>query len=502
MAAWPKHPIIYEINTWVWLQELSQERGRKVTLANVPPEQWDSVAELGLDGVWLMGVWERSPASIRISMANAALVADFRRAVPDFTPEDNMGSPYSVRRYSVDERLGGPSGLASARRELARRGLRLILDYVPNHVATDHPWAVEHPEYFVHGSEEDHLRDPAEYTRVNEHIMACGKDPYFPAWRDVLQLNAFHPGLRQAAAETVSEIASQCDGMRCDMAMLVMNAIFERTWGRRLGGRHLGDQHVGPRPDQEFWPELIGHVKARHPETLFIAEAYWDLEWELQQQGFDYCYDKRLYDRLEHESAESIRLHLTADLGYQEKLVRFIENHDERRAAEVFPEARGRAAAVVSLSLPGAKLLHEGQLEGRKTRLPVFLARRPHEPADEALHAFYKKLLRAIRAKIFRDGKWQLCEHTGWPDNQSHQNLLSWCWRKGRERRLIAVNLHPHRSQGRLQVPWHDLGGRRWRLRGVLSGEVFERSGREMLDPGLFVDLEGWGVHFFDCTPI
>ncbi len=126
-----------------------------------------------------------------------------------------------------------------------------------------------------------------------------------------------------------------------------------------------------------------------------MAEAYWDLEWELQQQGFDYCYDKRLYDRLEHDTAESVRLHLCADLAYQEKLVRFIENHDEPRAHSVFSPQKERAAAVTIATIPGARLFHEGQFEGRKVRLPVFLGRRPAEPVDPDLRAFYRTLLKA-----------------------------------------------------------------------------------------------------------
>ena len=114
-----------------------------------------------------------------------------------------------------------------------QRGLRLILDFVPNHVAPDHPWVSDHPEYFIQGSAEDARSDPASFIEFGGKVFACGRDPYFPAWPDVLQLNAFHPGLRQAVIETISEIAEQCDGIRCDMAMLMLNDIFERTWGGR-----------------------------------------------------------------------------------------------------------------------------------------------------------------------------------------------------------------------------------------------------------------------------
>ncbi|MBP1607184.1 MAG: Alpha amylase, catalytic region, partial [Acidobacteria bacterium] len=149
MQPWPKSPVIYEINTWVWLNELSARHGRRLGLGSVPPGEWDALAGLGVDAIWLMGVWERSPAGIEVALRDEGLVADFRRALPDLAPDDVVGSPYCVRRYVVDRRLGGPEGLATARRMLRERGLRLLLDFVPNHVAPDHPWVREHPEYFI-----------------------------------------------------------------------------------------------------------------------------------------------------------------------------------------------------------------------------------------------------------------------------------------------------------------------------------------------------------------
>jgi Alpha amylase, catalytic domain len=487
LSGWPRYPTIYEINPRVWLSELSERVGNPVTLSSVPPAEWDAIAKFRFDGVWLMGIWERSPAGIAIANRNNSLLDDFKRALPDFRLQDNVGSAYCVRRYSVDERLGGPKGLAVARQELSKRGIRLILDFVPNHVALDHPWVSEHPEFFIQGNADDVKNDPVSFAQVGGRVFACGRDPYFPAWQDVLQLNAFQPGLRQAAIETVSTIARQCDGIRCDMAMLLLNPIFERTWGNR----------AGQRPATEYWRDLIPAIKRTYPEFLFIAEAYWDLEWELQQQGFDFCYDKRLYDRLERDNAESVRLHLCADLAYQAKLLRFIENHDEPRAAATFSSAKERAAAVTTATLTGARLFHEGQFEGRKIRLPVFLSRRPPESADPALQAFYKKLLDTIDAPVFKEGRWKLCKCTGWPDNPSYQNLVSWSWVKDNDRYLIVVNLSDNAAQARVHVTWDELRGKTWRLVDALSDATYDRNGDEMRDLGLYVDLGPWACHFF-----
>ena len=489
MVHWPRYPKIYEINTWVWLTGLKAKYGPRLELGSVPAAEWDVIAELGFDAVWLMGVWERSPAGIAIANRNQGLLDSFRRALPDFEPADNVGSPYCIRRYVVDQALGGPDGLAAARAELIKRGMRLILDFVPNHTAPDHPWVVEHPEYYIRGSADDLRNDPASFVEVSGNVIACGRDPYFPAWPDVVQLDAFDPGLRKSVTQTLLDIASQSDGVRCDMAMLLLNGIFERTWGGR----------AGQRPETDYWAEVIPVVKQVRRDFLFIAEAYWDLEWELQQQGFDFCYDKRLYHRLAHDGAESIRLHLCADPAYQDKLVRFIENHDEPRAAAAFSPAQGRVAAIATSTLTGARLFHEGQLEGLKVRLPVFLGRRPDEPVDDGIRAFYMRLLAALESPVFANGQWSLSERTGWPDNPSFQNIVSWNWSKDDLRYLIVVNLSDRDAQARVRVPWADLQGQTLLLSDRLSDVSFERNGDEIQGEGLFVALGPWGYHFLEC---
>ena len=190
------HPFIYEINTWPWLASISAQEGRTIDLGSVPAAYWDEIAGLGFDAVWLMGVWQRSPAGIQIALANDDLRDSFQAALSDWRDADVVGSPYCIRDYVVDDHLGGPAGLAVAREALAARGLRLILDFVPNHVAPDHPWTTERPELFVAGTDADLDNDPASFVEVGGRVLARGRDPYFPAWPDVVQLNAIDPGLR------------------------------------------------------------------------------------------------------------------------------------------------------------------------------------------------------------------------------------------------------------------------------------------------------------------
>jgi len=486
MRLWPKYPFIYEINTWTWLNELGQKYGRRVDLGSVPSEEWERIARLKMDAVWLMGVWERSPAGVRIALGQEEQLAEFRRVLGDFAPQDVVGSAYCVRRYIADEHIGGPKGLAAARKELARHGIRLILDFVPNHTSHDHPWISDHPEYFIQGSLNDLANAPAAFFEAEGKVIACGRDPFFPPWQDVAQLNAFHAGLRKASVEVIRGIGEQCDGIRCDMAILLTNGVFENTWGKP----------AGKRPGREYWEEIIEGVSRGGLDLLFIAEAYWDLEWELQRQGFDFCYDKRLYDSLLSGTAEEVWLHLLGDIGYQSKLLRFIENHDEPRAAAAFAPRKELAAALMLATLPGAKLFHDGQLEGRRIKVPVSFRRRPPEEPQTALQDFYRRLLDAAGSDCFDDGEWKLCDRNGWPDNSSWTNVLAWCWKWGDERYLVAVNFSDYKSQALIRVPWQDIGGAKWRLVDVLNGRRFDRDGGQMQSPGLYVDLEGWKWHF------
>ena len=487
--AWPQTPVVYEINTAVWLDALSRRTGHSVRLGDVSAADWDAVTPDGADAVWLMGVWERSPAGLAVARANHALMASFREALPDLRNDDVVGSPYCVRRYVVDASFGGREGLAAARAALAARGLRLLLDHVPNHVAPDHPWVTEHPERLIRGSADDAAADPAGWMTVGSSVVAHGRDPYFPPWPDVVQLNAFAPELRAATADTLADIADQCDGIRCDMAMLMTNDVFAKTWGSR----------AGQQPVDEFWPEVIATLRARHPDTVLVAEAYWDLEWQLQQQGFDFCYDKRLCDRLVEGDTDGVRNHLRADLAYQAKLLRFLENHDEPRIASRVGRDVERAAAVTVATLPGATLWHDGQFEGRTVRPPVFLRRRPDEPADAELADWYARLLRVVAHDEVRAGTWRLLEAIGWPDNGTCRNLVAWSWEGGAHHRghLVVVNLSGAPAQGTVRVPWSDVAGRRWRLRDSLHGVDLERDGDELAGPGLFVALDAWQSHVF-----
>jgi len=489
MATMPRYPSLFQINTRVWLERLSREAGKRVTLADIDDTIIDGFAQNGFDWIWLLSVWQIGAAGRAVSRDNPLWHAEFQAVLPDLTEEDICGSGFAITAYTVSDALGGESALAQFREKLARRGIKLMLDFVPNHTAPDHPWVKTHPRYYIEGNEETLTGDPQNYLPVatdqGPKILAYGRDPNFPGWPDTLQLNYANPELQAARIDELIAVAGKCDGVRCDMAMLLLPEIFQRTWG------------IAPEP---FWPTATAAVHARYPGFTFMAEVYWDLEWTLQQQGFDYCYDKRLYDRLRDGHAAPIRGHLLAGLDYQDKLARFLENHDEPRAAAKFPWPEHQAAAIITFLSPGLRFFHQGQFEGAGVRLPTHLCRGPVEPTNPEAAAFYARLLQVLRTDAFRDGAWSPIQpQLAWSDNWTADGFVAYAWAgKDGSRHVVVVNYAGNQGQCRLPLPFPEVHGRQVRLTDVMGSEVYERDGTELVDNGLYIDHAPWHFNVFE----
>jgi len=493
-----RHPILYEIDARSWLARLSRRHGRPIRLADLTPDDLEPVFETGADLVWLMGVWRTGPAGRRFWREDTGLREQAASILPDVSSADIAGSPYAVAAYEVAPNLGGDEGLAVFRARLADAGVGLILDFVPNHTATDHPWVHRHPEWYVRGSDSLVAADPEGWftVRAGGHglRLAHGRDPYFPAWRDTAQLDYRVPALRTAMADMLLQVASRCDGVRCDMAMLVLEDIFCTTWQGRSTAPATGDAPAG-----EFWWHAIRGLRERYPDALMIGEAYWGLEYRLQQLGFDYTYDKVLLDRLRAGPGEEVAGHLRADLDFQRHSVRFLENHDEPRAAAVLPSARLRAAALVVATVPGMLLLHDGQLDGARMRTPVELVRRPDEPIDTELRRFYDRLLGTLSADTFRRGSPVHLEPLPtWGGDATNRAFVAWLWvGPRRSLRLAVANLGG--STGRCFVPLNlpDFAGRAIEFEDQLSDARYVRDGDDLLARGLYLEMPPAGFHLF-----
>ena len=485
----PRYPSLYQVNTRVWLTELSRALGHAATLDDVPDADLDRFAAQGFDWVWLLSAWQTGAAGRQVSRTNPEWRREFEETLPDLREDDIAGSGFAIAGYTVADPLGGraalarlraaspvtrPSPDAGFRAEPHRPGSslggpasRLLRAW---HGGRPRPRARELHAAFI----------AAEQTC----ILAHGRDPYFPGWPDTLQLDYANPALQDAMIGELLTIAGQCDGVRCDMAMLVLPEIFERTWGR---------------PSGAFWPRATDAVRQRVPGFCFMAEVYWDLEWTLQQQGFDYTYDKRLYDRLREGHARPVREHLHAGLDYQDRLARFLENHDEPRAAATFPDGRHEAAAVLTYLAPGLRFFHQGQFDGRTRRISPHLCRGPEESVDQRLAGFYDRLLAVLRRPALRTGEWRLLPcGTAWDGNGTWDNYVAYSWQLGSEDRLIvAVNAASTHSQGFVRLPFGDLAGRQWRLEDLLGDAVYVRDGGELQTWGLFLDEPPWKAQVF-----
>jgi len=491
LRALPRYPSLYQVNTRVWLTELSRTLGKRATLDDIPDAELDRWQALGFDFIWLLSVWQTGPAAQRISRENPHWRSEFQATLPDLQEEDIPGSGFAIAAYTVHKNLGGDAALARLRKRLAQRDLRLMLDFVPNHMAPDHPWVQSHTDYFVAGTEEDLQRAPQNYTRValpaGQRILAYGRDPYFSGWPDTLQLNYANPAAQTALIGELTRIATQCDGLRCDMAMLVLPEVFLRTWGLR---------------SQPFWPQATAAIRAQFPDFCLLAEAYWDLEWTLQQQGFDYAYDKRLYDRLHPQAARPIREHLCAGLDFQDHLARFLENHDEPRAATTFSPEVHPAAAIITFLAPGLRFFHQGQLEGKRKRISPHLGRGPDEPIDTRIQAFYQRLLELLQQPLVRDGHWQLLPCLpAWEGNWTSDCFVAFAWDDPRDERLVVVvNYAPHASQCHVRLPWDLSAAKHWRFIDWLGDDLYDRAADPLSEHGWYVDLAPWQCGAYSLT--
>jgi hypothetical protein len=370
------NPCLYQINTRVWLNRLSRQIGRPATLDDIPDVELDELANSGFDWVYFLSVWQTGQAARQVSRSNPQWLAEYREILPDLQEEAICGSEFAITSYTLNTRLGKGLALIRLRDRLHQRGLKFMLDFVPNHTAPDHPWIREHPEYYVTGTE------------------------------------------------------------------------------------------------------------------ALLAE---------QPQNY-YTYDKRLYDRLREQQAHPVREHFRADLDYQRKSARFLENHDEPRAAATFPPGVHEAAAVLTCFCPGLRFFHQGQLQGWNRKISVHLCRGPQQPSDPGLQEFYRQLLDALRLSVFRIGDWQLLEcKPAWEGNWTGDCFIAFAWQGVDGQRAIAVvNYAPNQSQCYLTLPWPNLHGQMYRLNNLMATDSYGRSGDSLLSPGLYLDLPAWGYGVFE----
>ncbi len=487
------NPRLLEVNTRVWIKKF----GRDARLPDIDQKFIDELNEKGIEILWLMGIWKTNSELAAKCGFGIDLVPGYVKALSDWKKEDVIGSPFAIDDYELNPALGTEDELLKFKERLNKSGVKLFLDFIPNHFGANSPLIKSHPEIFLQSDKDSCKKDPYAFFESNAGKQLClvhGRDPFFPPWTDTVQVNYFEPAARALMTEKLSYIASVADGVRCDMAMLPLNNVFQNTWMGVLSKVNY------EKPAEEFWKTAIAATKEKNPDFMFMAEAYWDLEWQLQQLGFDYTYDKRLYDRLLEGDIPGIKAHLQADKDFQLKSVRFIENHDEERSITRLGRFKALSAAVVISTIQGVRFYNEGQFEGKKTKLPVQLSREPAEKPSVVVQKYYDTLLEATKDEIFRTGTWELLNPVNAePINYTCENFLGWMWKLEKEMRIIIINYTHSTSQCRLKIEL-PTGKNEIDLKDLLTGNVYKRTVKEINDPGLFIELRGYQSHIFSLT--
>lgn len=377
---------IYEINA----------RAHGGSFNKITSSELKEISRLGFCAIWPMGVWQISRGALKISK---------------IVSEDFQGSPYAIPDYKFNRALGGKGKFRNLVERAHAEGLQVIVDFVSNHMALDSKWINDNPEFFIRSDPRVRSQKEGEYfLHKSGEVVAFGRDPFFPPWHDTAQLDYTNKKLRERMTETLLWISRHADGVRCDMAMLVLRDYIRNQWYPAVS-----EEWFDERMPAEFWQEAISEVKKSRPDFTFIAETYWDKEQQLLDLGFDLAYEKKLYDALAARSAEQVNERLSMNIEQLRHSLAFIENHDEPRAASIFAAKDNLAAAALLLSLPASSLICEGQMEGKRERLPVQRIKPLTDEVEDAdLKRAYSEILAITSQQVFRRGSFTLFDSRVW----------------------------------------------------------------------------------------
>ncbi|HEX5240391.1 MAG TPA: DUF1801 domain-containing protein [Candidatus Limnocylindrales bacterium] len=480
---WMPSVVLMAKSTYVWLDQLTASHGRSIAnLADVPDVELDRLAGLGVTGLWLIGLWQRSAAS-----------ADIKRRRGD---ADAVASAYSIDEYRIADDLGGEEAYADLRERAAARGIRLAADMVPNHMGLDSRWVIEHPERFIQLGEppfpaysftgpnlspddrvelriEDHYWDGSDAAVVFQRRQARpdgerlegeiryvyhGNDGTSFPWNDTAQLDYLQPQVREAVIATILDVARRTSIIRFDAAMVLARRHIRRLWYPRPGeggaipsrAEHaMSDSEFNRRMPAEFWREVVDRVEREAPGTLLLAEAFWLLEgYFVRTLGMHRVYNSAFMHMLRDEDNAGYRRVMKDTLEFDprvlQRFVNFMTNPDERPAAEQFGTGdKAFAVATLLATLPGLPMLGHGQVEGWRERYGMeFRRARWSEPVDDPHAGHFEwaivPLLRR-RAEFAGADRFRLYDATA-DDGTVIEDVYAYSNGQGERRSLVLVH--------------------------------------------------------------
>lgn len=470
--------IIYESNTRLFSKK------HKCKISKDLAEKYLNLPEVKSSHyLWAMGIWQKSPYSVAIARTHEGLKKDYKKIIPNYKEEDIIGSPYAIYDYIPEPDICESwEKLKEFKETLNQHGIGLILDYVPNHMARDTPWINKYPEAFLSID----LKAPPNsnyFLHPSGIVFAHGKDPHFDGWTDTVQFDFSHTETFDLQISFLERILPYCDGLRCDMAMLPLPEIFEWTHGKK--GLDF------------FWEEFITKAKSKKKDFLFIAEVYWNLESKLQYKGFDFTYEKDLYDFLVQKNSPAIIHYLQNK--QEKKSLHFLENHDENRMASVFFLESIPFFSLIA-NLEGGLLIHEGQTLGYKKKIPVQLGTYPSDEEDSIIQSYFQRIIpRLIKRKN---------QKLTWIDSQAicYEGKDKFCFVRiflfeDGNREIFIFNPNPYPLSGRIPLNPKEIN-KIFQYSGpsfldLTSGINYGQNLDEIKKEGIYFYLEAWRAHWF-----
>ena len=476
-----KHPYIYEINTRAWLYELSKKYDRQILkISDIPTEEYDNLRDNGVDIVWMMGIWKLGKYGLEFDRKNG----DYSHLLPDFRPDDIIGSPFAITEYSCNHDIGTDSDLKELRRQLNSRGIKLMLDFIPNHSAFDANYVNKYPDMYINAPEG--VQDTNRYNSIG---IAYGSDIGYKPWKDVAQLNIWNKKTREYMVENFLAVLTYADAVRCDVAYLVLNDVFEETWKYEL------EYYNYTRPDTEFWTEAFKAGKELNPEAIFLAELYEGKYTEiLLELGFTYVYDKTLLDKLVMNAQDVKEYIKSKNNDFWKNTCHYVENHDEERI--VFKTGsnyqKAKAAGTIAATVGGMIFMQHGQWEGKKNRLDVHLRRAAEEEDNAELVSYYKHLNNVIREPAFRGTNTYFIENMR---GEKQDDFIAYIREDGDSHFLVVVNYSE--NKGCANVPIYNVKGYRYSLLHEAINDVEYVKSLGEVKNGMRVCLDAWESQIF-----
>jgi glycosidase len=553
---WMPNVVLLAKMVYVWLGQLSSRYGTAISrLDQIPDAELDRLARWGVTGLWLIGLWERSPASQTIKQICG-------------NPEA-ISSAYSLFDYAIAADLGGEEALWDLRQRALKRGIRLASDMVPNHTGLFSKWIVEHPDWFVQldyppypayrftgtdlSSSPDislHIedgywerRDAAVVFKHYDHrtgrtrYIYHGNDGSSTPWNDTAQLNYLNPEVREAVTRTILHVARMFPIIRFDAAMTLAKKHYQRLWFPQPGhgGVPSRAEHGMTREafdaamPEEFWREVVDRVAADAPDTLLLAEAFWLMEgYFVRTLGMHRVYNSAFMNMLKMEENSKYRQTIKNVLEFNpqvlQRFVNFMNNPDEKTAVEQFgKESKYLGACVLLVTMPGLPMIGHGQVEGFHEKYGMEYKKAYwDEPVDEHLVKEHeKRIFPLMRRRWLFSGADNFVFYDFRTGDDVNEDVFAYSNMAGDQRALVlyhnrfavaagwissSTSMATKVDNGDMQLRRTTLGealrfkgdGRHYYIfRDYASNLEYIRNGRELCEKGLFMELSAYDYHVF-----